>query len=87
MPQSLSCIDTFGYQEVEEIRVIDVLWTTVRQDTVSIARSSVTIKLIKLMLKQVNLVLAAHDVIAFLCLLLSLGRHWSEVVVDHVEQA
>lgn len=87
LPQSLSCIDTFGYQKVEEIRVIDVLWTTVRQDTVAIARSSVAIELVELMLKQVNLVLAAHDIIAFLCLLFSLGRHRSKVVVDHVEQA
>ena len=81
--QSIADFYAFRAQEVEEVRVRDVLWPLRREGF----RLRVAVEFIKLLLQDVQLVLPRHDIFALLGFLLSLSWHRREVVVDHVEDA
>ena len=81
--ESIRCFNAFRYEEVEEVRVVHVLWSLDGK----CLRLGMSIEVIKLVLEQVNLILARNYVLTFLLLLLSLSGNWSEVVIYHVEYA
>ena len=81
LSQSIRCLYTFSNEEVEEIGVTDIFGPLTSGDL----RISMSIEIVQLVLKQVNLVLARHDVFPFLCLFFTLAGHWCEIVVHHVK--